>query len=35
MVSGVANINPIGPHSHVQKVAEVMTAIGESPELCP
>ena len=34
-VSGVARINPTGPQSHVQNVAEVMTAIGESPELCP
>ena len=34
-VSGVASSRPIGPHSHAQKTAATMMAIGESPVLEP
>ena len=28
-------LGQMGPHSHVQKVAAVMTATGDRPVLCP
>src|SRR5437763_6276794 len=34
-VSGVANSNPIGPHSHVQNTADARIATVEIPVLAP
>ena len=32
---GVASSRPTGPHSHPQKIAEIRSAIGETPTRCP
>jgi len=34
-VIGVAKNRPGGPHSHVQKTVEIITASGDNPVLAP
>ena len=34
-VIGVDNSSPTGPHSQPQKIAQISSAIGETPTRCP